>query len=233
STLYCSDVAKMIEAPVLHVNGDDPEAVVLAAQIALDYRLEFRKDIVVDIVCYRKLGHNEQDTPALTQPLMYTRIAQLPGTRKLYADKLVVQGVIGEADGDELAKAFRDAMDAGKHTIDPVISNFKSKYAVDWLPFLNRKWTDAADTAVPMTELKRLSERIVALPENFKVHPLVEKVLEDRAAMGRGEMNLDWGMAEHLAYASLVSSGYAVRLTGQDSGRGTFVHRHAILHDQN
>jgi 2-oxoglutarate dehydrogenase E1 component len=233
STLYCTDVSKMIEAPVIHVNGDDPEAVVFAAQLALDYRLEFRKDIVVDIVCYRKLGHNEQDTPALTQPLMYKKIAAHPGTRKLYADKLLTQGTIGADDGDEMVKEYRDAMDAGKHTVDPVISNFKSKYAVDWMPFLNRKWTDAADTAVPITELKRLAERITTLPENFKVHPLVEKVLNDRAAMGRGEMNLDWGMGEHLAYASLVSSGYAVRLTGQDSGRGTFVHRHAVLHDQN
>tara|TARA_R110001599_G_scaffold64023_3_gene178456 strand:- start:24143 stop:27001 length:2859 start_codon:yes stop_codon:yes gene_type:complete len=233
STLYCTDVAKMIEAPVLHVNGDDPEAVVFAAQIALDYRLEFRKDIVVDIVCYRKLGHNEQDTPALTQPLMYKRIGEHPGTRKLYAEKLLAQGVIDADGGDNMVKDFRDAMDAGKHTVDPVISNFKSKYAVDWIPFLNRKWTDAADTAVPITELKRLSERITTLPENFKVHPLVEKVLADRAAMGKGEMNLDWGMGEHLAYASLVSAGNAVRLTGQDAGRGTFVHRHAVLHDQN
>ncbi|MNR92580.1 2-oxoglutarate dehydrogenase E1 component [compost metagenome] len=233
STLYCTDVSKMIEAPVIHVNGDDPEAVVFAAQLALDYRLEFRKDIVVDIVCYRKLGHNEQDTPALTQPLMYKKIAAHPGTRKLYADKLLTQGTIGADDGDAMVKEYRDAMDAGKHTIDPVISNFKSKYAVDWMPFLNRKWTDAADTAVPMAELKRLAERITTLPENFKVHPLVEKVLNDRASMGRGELNLDWGMGEHLAYASLVSSGYAVRLTGQDSGRGTFVHRHAVLHDQN
>ncbi|MNK15498.1 2-oxoglutarate dehydrogenase E1 component [compost metagenome] len=233
STLYCTDVSKMIEAPVIHVNGDDPEAVVFAAQLALDYRLEFRKDIVVDIVCYRKLGHNEQDTPALTQPLMYKKIAAHPGTRKLYADKLLTQGTIAADEGDAMVKEYRDAMDAGKHTIDPVISNFKSKYAVDWMPFLNRKWTDAADTAVPMAELKRLAERITTLPENFKVHPLVEKVLNDRAAMGRGEMNLDWGMGEHLAYASLVSSGYAVRLTGQDSGRGTFVHRHAVLHDQN
>lgn len=233
STLYCTDVSKMIEAPVIHVNGDDPEAVVFAAQIALDYRLEFRKDIVVDIVCYRKLGHNEQDTPALTQPLMYKKIGQLSGTRKLYADKLLTQGTIAEDEADEMVKAYRDAMDAGKHTIDPVISNFKSKYAVDWTPFLNRKWTDAADTAIPMTELKRLSQRITVIPEGFKVHPLVEKVLTDRATMGRGEMNLDWGMGEHLAYASLVASGYAVRLTGQDAGRGTFVHRHAILHDQN
>ncbi len=233
STLYCTDVSKMIEAPVIHVNGDDPEAVVFAAQIALDYRLEFRKDIVVDIVCYRKLGHNEQDTPALTQPLMYKKIAQHPGTRKLYADKLLTQGTVVADEPETMVKAYRDAMDAGKHTIDPVISNFKSKYAVDWLPFLNRKWTDAADTAIPMTELKRLSKRITAIPEGFKVHPLVEKVLADRASMGRGELNLDWGMGEHLAYASLVSSGYAVRLTGQDAGRGTFVHRHAILHDQN
>ena len=233
STLYCTDVSKMIEAPVIHVNGDDPEAVVFAAQIALDYRLEFRKDIVVDIVCYRKLGHNEQDTPALTQPLMYKKISQHPGTRKLYADKLFTQGTLAENEAEDMVKAYRDAMDAGKHTIDPVISNFKSKYAVDWLPFLNRKWTDAADTAIPLTELKRLAERVTVIPENFKVHPLVEKVLADRASMGRGEINLDWGMGEHLAYASLVSSGYAVRLTGQDAGRGTFVHRHAVLHDQN
>ncbi|HWV62384.1 MAG TPA: 2-oxoglutarate dehydrogenase E1 component [Oxalicibacterium sp.] len=233
STLYCSDVAKMIEAPVLHVNGDDPEAVVFASQLALDYRQEFRKDIVIDLICFRKLGHNEQDTPALTQPLMYKKIAQHTGTRKLYADKLATQGVIDADRGDQLMREYRDAMDAGKHTIDPVISNFKSKYAVDWMPFLNRKWTDAADTAVPLTELKRLATRITTIPENFKVHPLVEKVLADRAAMGRGEMDLDWGMGEHLAYASLVSSGYAVRLTGQDAGRGTFVHRHSVLHDQN
>jgi 2-oxoglutarate dehydrogenase E1 component len=233
STLYCSDVVKMIEAPVLHINGDDPEAVVLATQIALDYRMEFKKDIVVDIICYRKLGHNEQDTPALTQPLMYKKIGQHPGTRKLYADKLEAQGIIASGGGDAMVAAFRDAMDAGKHTVDPVISNFKNKFAVDWLPFLNRKWTDSADTAVPMTELKRLAARITTAPEGFKVHSLVEKVLGDRATMGRGEMNLDWGMGEHLAYASLVSSGYAIRLTGQDAGRGTFVHRHAVLHDQN
>ena len=233
STLYCSDVVKMIEAPVLHVNGDDPEAVVLATQIAMDYRLMFQKDIVVDIICYRKLGHNEQDTPALTQPLMYKKIAKHPGTRKLYADKLAAQGTTEADHGDKMVSAFRDAMDAGKHTVDPVISDFKNKYAVDWLPFLNRKWTDSADTAVPLTELKRLAAKITVVPEGFKAHSLVEKVLNDRATMGRGEMNLDWGMGEHLAYATLVSSGYAIRLSGQDAGRGTFVHRHAVLHDQN
>jgi 2-oxoglutarate dehydrogenase E1 component len=233
STLYCSDVVKMIEAPVLHVNGDDPEAVVFATQIALDFRMQFHKDVVVDIVCFRKLGHNEQDTPALTQPLMYKKIAQHPGTRKLYADKLAAQGVISSDGGDQMVKDYRQAMDEGKQTVDPVISNYKNKFAVDWLPFLNRKWTDAADTSVPATELKRLSERITTVPDNFKLHPLVEKVLADRAAMGRGEINLDWGMGEHLAFASLVSSGYAVRITGQDAGRGTFTHRHSVLHDQN
>src|SRR6186713_3067037 len=233
STLYCTDVVKMIEAPVLHVNGDDPEAVVLCTQLALDYRQEFNKDVVVDVVCFRKLGHNEQDTPALTQPLMYKKIAAHPGTRKLYADKLVTQGTLRPEEPDAMAKSFRAAMDAGKHSVDPVLTNYKSKYAVDWTPFLNKKWTDAADTALPLAEVKRLAERITTLPANFKVHPLVDKVLADRAAMGRGEVPVDWGMGEHLAFASLVASGYAVRLSGEDSGRGTFTHRHAVLHDQN
>jgi 2-oxoglutarate dehydrogenase E1 component len=231
STLYCTDVVKMIEAPVLHVNGDDPEAVVLATQLALDYRMEFAKDVVVDIVCFRKLGHNEQDTPALTQPLMYKKIGAHPGTRKLYADKLAAQG-LGEHLGDEMVKEYRAAMDAGKHTIDPVLTNFKSTYAVDWTPFIGKKWTDAADTAIPLAEWKRLAERITTLPADFAAHPLVRKVLDDRAAMGRGEVNVDWGMGEHMAFASLVASGYPIRLSGEDSGRGTFTHRHAVLHDQ-
>ena len=233
STTYCSDVVKMIEAPVLHVNGDDPEAVVLATQIAIDYRMQFKRDIVVDIICFRKLGHNEQDTPAVTQPLMYKKISQHPGTRKLYADKLVAQRVIVDEFADELVKNYRAAMDAGKHTNDPVLSNYKRQYAVDWLPFLNRKWTDAADTGVPLAELKRLSERITTIPAEMKLHPLVEKVVGDRRNMGEGKQALDWGMGEHLAFASLVASGYAVRITGQDCGRGTFTHRHAVLHDQN
>jgi 2-oxoglutarate dehydrogenase E1 component len=232
STLYCTDVVKMIEAPVLHVNGDDPEAVVLCTQFAFDYRQQFKKDVVVDIICFRKLGHNEQDTPSLTQPLMYKKIAAHPGTRKLYGDKLVAQGVLPGDGPDRLVKDMRAAFDAGKHTADPVLTNFKSKYAVDWAPFLGKKWTDSADTALPLAEIKRLAERITTIPGSFKVHPLVEKVIADRAAMGRGEINVDWGMGEHLAYASLVASGYAVRLSGEDCGRGTFTHRHSVLHDQ-
>lgn len=232
STLYCTDVVKMIEAPVLHVNGDDPEAVVLCMQLALEYRQEFNKDVVVDIICFRKLGHNEQDTPSLTQPLMYKKIAAHPGTRKLYADKLAAQG-LGETLGDDMVKAQRAAFDAGKNTVDPVLTDFKRKYAVDWSAFSNKKWTDAAETALPLAEWKRLAEKITTVPEGFTVHPLVKKVLDDRAAMGRGDVNVDWGMGEHMAFASLVASGYPVRLSGEDCGRGTFTHRHAVLHDQN
>ena len=232
SSVYCTDIVKMVEAPVLHVNGDDPEAVVLATQLALEYRMEFRKDVVIDIVCYRKLGHNEQDTPSLTQPLMYKKIAAHPGTRKLYADKLATQG-LGASLGDDMVKEYRAAMDAGKHTVDPVLTNFKSKFAVDWAPFLGKKWTDSGDTAIPMAEWKRLSERITTIPGNITPHQLVKKVFDDRAAMGRGDIPVDWGMGEHMAFASLVASGYPVRLSGEDCGRGTFTHRHAVIHDQN
>ena len=233
SSLYCTDIVKMVEAPVLHVNGDDPEAVVLATQLALQFRQEFNKDVVVDIVCFRKLGHNEQDTPMLTQPLMYKKITQHPGTRRLYADKLVTQGVLPANGPDDMVSAYRAAMDAGRHTVDPVLTNFQRKYSVDWNAFRDTKWTDAADTAISSAEWKRLAERITTVPKEFSVHTLVKKVLEDRAAMGRGEINVDWGMGEHMAFASLVAGGYPVRLSGEDCGRGTFVHRHAVLHDQN
>ncbi|OJI05698.1 2-oxoglutarate dehydrogenase E1 component [Polynucleobacter sp. MWH-Adler-W8] len=233
SSLYCTDIMKIVDAPVLHVNGDDPEAVVLATKLAVEFRMKFHKDVAVDIICFRKLGHNEQDTPAMTQPLMYKIIAAHPGTRKLYADKLETQGVLPAGTGDLMVKEYRAAMDEGKQTSDPVLSNFKGKFAVDWSPFLNKKWTDEADTAIPLTEWKRLAEKISTIPEGFKAHPLVAKVYNDRAAMGRGEVNVDWGMGEHMAFASLVASGYPVRLSGEDSGRGTFTHRHAVLHEQN
>ncbi len=233
STLYCTDVVKMIEAPVFHVNGDDPEAVVFVTQLALDYRMKFNHDVVVDIVCFRKLGHNEQDTPSLTQPLMYKKIGKHPGTRKLYADKLVAQGVLQPEEPDTMVKAYRQLLDDGQRTIEPVLTDFKSKYATDWTPFLDAKWTDHADTGVPLAELKRIGEKLTTVPEGFTVHPLVNRLLNDRRAMARGEARVDWGMGEHLAFATLVASGYPVRITGQDSGRGTFTHRHAVLHDQN
>ncbi len=232
SSVYCTDVVKMVEAPVLHVNGDDPEAVILAVQWALEYRMEFSMDIVIDIVCFRKLGHNEQDTPSLTQPLMYKKIATHPGTRKLYADRLAAQG-LGATLGDDMVKAYRAALEVGKHKEDPVLTHFKNKFTVDWQPFLGKKWTDAADTALPMSEWKRLAERITTIPSTVTPHPLVKKVYDDRAAMGRGELPVDWGMGEHMAFASLVAGGYPIRLSGEDCGRGTFTHRHSVIHDQN
>ncbi len=232
SSVYCTDVVKMVEAPVLHVNGDDPEAVILAVQWALEYRMEFSMDIVIDIVCFRKLGHNEQDTPSLTQPLMYKKIATHPGTRKLYADRLAAQG-LGATLGDDMVKAYRAALEVGKHKEDPVLTHFKNKFTVDWQPFLGKKWTDAADTALPLSEWKRLAERITTIPSTVTPHPLVKKVYDDRAAMGRGELPVDWGMGEHMAFASLVAGGYPIRLSGEDCGRGTFTHRHSVIHDQN
>ncbi|MDU0809847.1 MAG: 2-oxoglutarate dehydrogenase E1 component [Burkholderia sp.] len=233
STLYCTDVVKMIEAPVLHINGDDPEAVILATQIAIDYRMKFKKDVVLDIICFRKLGHNEQDTPAITQPMMYKKIAKHPGIRTLYAEKLICQGLLDTKEAEDFVKEYRKSISNGHHTVNLMSFGYKSKYAVDWTPFLNRKWTDTVDTAVSLTELKYFGQRITTIPTNFKIHPLVERVINDRQKMMRGEQKIDWGMSEHLAFASLVSSGYRVLLMGQDSGRGTFTHRHAVLHDQN
>src|SRR5436190_1537945 len=232
STLYCTDIAKMVEAPIFHVNGDDPEAVLFVTQLALDFRNKFHKDVVIDIVCFRKLGHNEQDEPSVTQPLMYKKITQHPGTRKLYADRLVTQNVVAGEEPEAMIKHYRETLDAGQQTVSPVLSNFKSKFAVDWAPFLGAKWTDAADTHVPLAELQRLAEPLTTVPPGFKVHPTVARVLEARKQMAAGKAPVDWGMAETLAYASLLSNGYDVRLSGQDMGRGTFAHRHAVLHDQ-
>jgi 2-oxoglutarate dehydrogenase E1 component len=232
STIYCTDVAKMVEAPIFHVNGDDPEAVLFVTQLALDFRRTFHKDVVVDIVCFRRLGHNEQDEPFVTQPLMYKKISEHPGTRKLYADKLVTQGVLAAETPEEMIRRYRDTLDTGKQSASPVLSNFKSKFAIDWAPFLNSKWTDAADTHVPLAELQRLAQRVTTVPEDFKLHPTVARVIESRRQMAEGKLPVDWGMAETLAYASLLSNGYDVRISGQDSARGTFAHRHAVWHDQ-
>ncbi len=233
SSLYCTDIAKMIEAPVFHVNGDDPEAAVFVSAIAEEYRRTFQKDVVVDLVCFRRLGHNEQDEPFVTQPLMYKKIAQHPGTRKLYADRLEKEGVVKAGFGDELVTSVRAALDAGKGTNPKILYGLKPALAVDWAPYIGVHWRQPADTALPVAKLKELSKRLTDIPPNFKLHPSVERLLAARREMGEGKQNLDWGMAENLAYASLVEEGHPVRLSGQDSGRGTFAHRHAVLHDQN
>ena len=233
SSLYCTDIFKMIEAPIFHVNGDDPEAVALVTQIAMEYRQEFKKDVVIDIVCFRKLGHNEQDEPMVTQPLMYKKIAQHPGTRKLYADRLAAQGVIAAGDAEQMIKDYRAALDEGRHLIDPVISDYQSKFAIDWTPYINVPYTEKCDTTVSMTEMQRLAKRLTAVPDNFTLHSRVQKIIDDRKQMGEGKLSVDWGMAENLAYATLVAAGYNIRVSGEDVGRGTFFHRHAALHDQN
>ena len=233
STLYCTDVAKMLEVPILHVNGDDPEAVCFATEIALDYRMKFHKDAVVDLVCYRRLGHNEQDEPMVTQPLMYKKIHSHPTPRKVYADRLRKEGVIGEADADAAVAACREALDRGYHTNKTILSNFRPLFETDWKPYVGAKWNENDDTRLPLETLKTLGRKISEVPENFRVHPRVDKIMQDRRAMAEGQLPLDWGMAENLAYATLLAEGYSIRLSGQDSGRGTFFHRHAVLHDQN
>ncbi|OHC70305.1 MAG: 2-oxoglutarate dehydrogenase E1 component [Rhodocyclales bacterium RIFCSPLOWO2_02_FULL_63_24] len=233
SSLYCTDIFKMIEAPIFHVNGDDPEAVALVTQIAMEYRQEFKKDVVIDIVCFRKLGHNEQDEPMVTQPLMYKKIAQHPGTRKLYADKLAAQGVIAAGDAEQMIKDYRAALDEGRHLIDPVISDYHSKFSIDWTPYIDVPYTEKCDTTVSTAELQRLAKRLTDIPANFTLHSRVQKIIDDRKQMGEGKLPVDWGMGENLAYATLVAAGFNIRVSGEDVGRGTFFHRHAALHDQN
>lgn len=233
STLYCTDVAKMIEAPIFHVNGDDPEAVVMMAELAFDFRMRFHKDVVIDMVCFRKLGHNEQDEPMVTQPKMYQIINRHPGTRRCYADQLIAEGVITSKDADDLVHAYREAMDEGINPNKNICYEFKSPYAINWDAYLKPiKWNKPVKTGIAIPALKQLATRLTDIPDGFKLHPRVEKIMADRRLMGNGELPFDWGMAENLAYASLLKEGYPVRLSGQDSGRGTFFHRHAVLHDQ-
>ena len=232
-TLYCTDVAKMIEAPIFHVNTDDPEVCLLAVELAFDYRQRFHKDVFIDLVCFRRMGHNEADEPMVTQPLMYKKIAQHPGTRKLYAEQLIAQHVVASEEADQMVGAYRNAMDKGLHTNKTILSNYKPPFTVDWTAYKGHHWTEPVDTRFPLARLTGIGVGLATVPPDFKVHPRVEKVLADRKAMAEGGMPLDWGMGEALAYATLLDQNIAVRVSGQDVGRGTFAHRHAVLHDQN
>ncbi|MDP2804638.1 MAG: 2-oxoglutarate dehydrogenase E1 component [Gallionellaceae bacterium] len=234
SSFYCTDVAKIVEAPIFHVNADDPEAVLRVTEIALDFRMQFNRDVVIDMVCFRKLGHNEQDEPLVTQPFMYRYINQHPGTRALYAKRLVEQGVLQANEPEQMIADYRRAMDEGRNPVQTVPNDYKYGHTESWSKFKKLvPWDTPADTSISEARLKQLAERLTTLPENFKLHSRVEKIITDRIAMGKGELPLDWGMAENLAYASLVTEGYPIRLSGEDCGRGTFFHRHAVLHDQN
>jgi 2-oxoglutarate dehydrogenase E1 component len=244
SSTYCSDVAKMVDAPIFHVNADDPDAALLITEIALDYRMRFHKDVVIDLVCFRKLGHNEQDEPLVTQPFMYRFIRQHPGTRAMYAQRLATEGVLLAEEAEVMIADYRLAMDEGRNSIQPALEiNAKkpsarkvntSNMATDWAAFQQgTPWNAAVNTAVPLQRLQQLAVPLTTVPENFTLHSRVQKIIDDRSAMARGELPLDWGMAENLAYATLLTEGYPIRLSGQDTRRGTFFHRHATWHDQN
>ena len=231
STLYCTDVAKMVGAPVLHVNADDPEAVVFVANLAYDFRQQFKKDVVIDLVCYRRHGHNEADEPAATQPLMYQTIRKHKTTRELYADALETAGAIPAGGGKALVDQYRDKLDSGEYTTE-LAKEKGDELAIDWSQYLSGKVTDPVDTTVKRKTLDSLAKIINTIPDGVALHPRVAKIYEDRVKMTKGELLADWGFAENLAYATLLSEGNGLRLVGQDAGRGTFFHRHAILHDQ-
>ncbi|UHQ21301.1 2-oxoglutarate dehydrogenase E1 component [Lysobacter sp. 5GHs7-4] len=231
STLYCTDVAKMVGAPILHVNGDDPEAVVFCAELALDFRNRFGRDVVIDLVCYRRHGHNEADEPAATQPLMYQVIRKHKTPRELYAERLVAEGTIQAADAQALVDGYRDKLDAGAVTTE-LVEVKPDEFTIDWSKYLSGKVTDPVDTTFDRAKLDGLAAQINTIADSVKLHPRVAKIYEDRRKMAAGELAGDWGFAENLAYATLLSEGYKLRLVGQDCGRGTFFHRHAILHEQ-
>ncbi|MHC8441244.1 MAG: 2-oxoglutarate dehydrogenase E1 component [Candidatus Eutrophobiaceae bacterium] len=233
STLHCTDVAKMIQAPIFHVNADDPEAVVYVAALALEFRIKFKKDVVIDMVCYRKHGHSEADEPFTTQPMMYQKIRKHLGTRELYTRKLLDEGLVTVDELQEFQRDYIESLEdnrsvAGTHAdvVDP-------KYQIDFSRFQGVEWTAFANTCLDLDTIRTLAKKIVDVPENFKVHPAVERILHSRQEMGEGRVPCDWGWAETLAYASLLVEGYSVRVSGQDCGRGTFFHRHAVIHDQN
>ncbi len=232
STEYCTDVAKMVQAPIIHVNADDPEAVLFVTQLAMDFRNEYKKDIVIDLVCYRRRGHNEADEPSSTQPMMYKVIKKHPTTREIYAAKLEKEGVIAPEAAEELLEKTRSTLDVGGHLVEHWVNSPNFALFVDWTPYLNKEWTAHHDTRVDIDRLKALGESITTVPDRIALQRQVAKIYKDRNMMTQGDSPVDWGCAESLAYATLINAGHPVRLTGQDVGRGTFSHRHAVLHSQ-
>jgi len=232
STEYCTDIAKMIQAPIFHVNGDDPEAVLFVTQLAVDYRMQFKRDVVIDLVCYRRRGHNEADEPSGTQPRMYAVISKHPTTREIYAKRLVEGGALTEEDVQKRIEEYRTALDNGDHVVKSLVKEPDSNSFVDWRPYLGHQWTARHDTRFDLKTLQELANRLTNLPDGLVVQRQVAKIIEDRVKMAAGGLALNWGFAETMAYATLLHEGHPVRITGQDVGRGTFSHRHAVLHNQ-
>ncbi|GGE70297.1 2-oxoglutarate dehydrogenase subunit E1 [Streptosporangium jomthongense] len=232
STEYCTDVAKMVQAPILHVNADDPEAVVFVTQMAMDYRNEFKGDVVIDLVCYRRRGHNEADEPAATQPMMYEKIRKLKTTRNIYADKLIAEGVVSEDEVKEMENDYRDALDNGEHVVKSLVKEPNKDLYVDWTPYLGHEWTAKCKSSVALKTIQKLGKKLTQVPEGFSIQRQVAKIVTDREKMTAGALPINWGYGEIMAYATLLNEGHPVRITGQDVGRGTFSHRHAVLHNQ-
>lgn len=232
STPYCSDVAKMIEAPVFHVNGDDPEAALFVTHLALEYRQKFKKDVVIDLVCYRRHGHNEADEPSATQPVMYRHIKDQKTTRELYADSLEADGVIDTNDARRLQDDYRDRLDRGEPVPKASLGMIGNEYTVDWSPYIDVEWDASVDTTLSTERVSELTDKLLTMPAEITLHGRVQRIIDERRRMAAGEIDMDWGFAETMAYAGLLDDGYSCRITGQDSGRGTFFHRHAVLHSQ-
>lgn len=233
STMYCTEVARMIQAPIFHVNGDDPEAVVYVTQLALDYRQQFKCDVVIDLVCYRRHGHNEADEPAVTQPVMYQKIRSHETTVKLYAKRLIEEGAVTQEDADGMLDDYRAMLDGGKLVSRELATDVDKTYVIDWSPYRKIEWTHPANTSMTAKAIKQVAKTITTLPEDFEIHSRAQKVLDDRRKMAKGELPIDWGFAENIAYGGLLLEGHPIRLSGQDSGRGTFFHRHAVYHNLN
>ncbi|MCL4122389.1 UNVERIFIED_CONTAM: hypothetical protein GTU68_011896 [Idotea baltica] len=233
STPYCTEVAKMVGAPIFHVNGDDPEAVVFATQIALDFRNKFHKNVVIDLVCYRRHGHNESDEPSVTQPIMYKTIKALSTTRRIYSQKLIDQNVITAANEKQMIADYRASLEAGNRVVAEFLEPQQGDHTANWTPYFNINWRHKTDTSFNAKRLDFLAERMLDLPTGYELHARTKKIMGDRQKMKNGDLELDWGMAENLAYATLLDQGFSVRLSGQDCGRGTFFHRHAVLHNTN
>ena len=235
STHYCTDIAKMVDAPIFHVNGDDPEAVTRITRLAFDYRMKFKKDVVIDMLCYRRHGHNEADEPKATQPMMYQKISELPTTRALYAQELVDEGSLNKEQADQMIADVRKVLEAGDCVVPHKLPDDEvdTSDLMDWTPYTNCSTLEDVDTGVAVDVMRKLSDTMQQLPDGFSLNPRVAKIVADRHKMSVGALPIDWGYAEIMAYATLVHDGFSVRLSGQDSGRGTFFHRHAVLHNQN
>lgn len=231
SSYYCTDIAKMIDSPVFHVNADDPEMAVRVIQLAFDFRMRFKRDVLVDLICYRRHGHNEADEPAMTQPLMYDIIKNKPTVRKMYAEQLIKANTITADDADALALTYRDMLDKKESPVTLYKEPYEGKRSVSWAKYRNNSWDIPADTHVSPEKLSSLEQALLTFPKDFTLHPVIKKLFADYEKMREDQLPINWGYAENLAYATLLSEGYTIRFSGEDCERGTFSHRHAVLHD--